>query len=163
VTDATAAAGELLGAAAGDLAVGDADLFRAWHGAATGEPLPAILPQAAQPLLTAMLEALLRVREIDAFSLLVPLVDRVGMPARQRRELLANMYLRRGFLESAADEWIAVVQDLGPDAPALTGLALVAAARELPEDALIFAREATVLDPADEKASLLVRNLELAA
>jgi hypothetical protein len=73
------------------------------------------------------------------------------------------MYLRRGFLESAADEWIAVVQELGPDAAALTGLALVAAARELPEDALIFAREARQLDPADEKASLLVRNLELAA
>jgi hypothetical protein len=39
----------------------------------------------------------------------------------------------------------------------------VAAAREMREDALVFAREATALDPADEKASLLVRNLEFAA
>ena len=31
---------------------------------------------------------------------------RVGLPPRERRELLASMYLRRGFLESAADEWI---------------------------------------------------------
>jgi hypothetical protein len=31
------------------------------------------------------------------------------------------------------------------------------------DDALAFAREATVLDPGHEAASLLVRNLELAA
>src|SRR3954468_21281489 len=47
--------------------------------------------------------------------------------------------------------------------PALTGLALVATARDLREDAPTFAREATVLDPGHEPASLLVRNLELAA
>jgi hypothetical protein len=70
------------------------------------------------------------------------------------------MYLRRGFLESAADEWIGVVQELGPDARAFTGLALVAAARQMPEDALAFAREAAVLDPSDARASLLVQNLE---
>jgi hypothetical protein len=122
-----------------------------------------VLPREAAPLLTATLEALLRVREVDAFGTLVPLVDRVGMPARERRELLASMYLRRGFLESAADEWIGAIQELGPDAPALTGLALVAAARELPEDALVFAREATALDPDDVRATLLVRKLEPAA
>ena len=156
-------AAERLSAAKADLPPAEGDFFGAWLDAAIGRPLPAALPQGAQPLLTATLEALLRVTEVDAFSLLVPLVDRVGMPARQRRELLANIYLRRGFLESAADEWISVVRDLGPDAPALTGLALVAAARQMPEDALVFAREATAIDPADEKASLLVRNLELAA
>ncbi|MEA2449463.1 MAG: hypothetical protein QOG63_1395 [Thermoleophilaceae bacterium] len=163
VSGATDAAAERIARAGEDLMAADAQVFRAWHAAAAGEPLPAVLPQAAQPLLVTTLEALLRVQEIEPFALLVPLVERVGMPARDRRELLANMYLRRGFLESAADEWIAVVQELGPDAAALTGLALVAAARELPEDALIFAREARQLDPADEKASLLVRNLELAA
>jgi len=103
------------------------------------------------------------VREVDTFAQLVPLVDRVGMPARERRELLASMYLRRGFVESAADEWIGVCEEMGPDARALTGLALVAAARELPEDALVFAREANALDPRHEPAALLVRNLEVAA
>ena len=49
-------------------------------------------------------------------------------PARERRELLAAMYLRRGFLESAADEWIAAVQEDGADARALFGLAQVAPA-----------------------------------
>jgi hypothetical protein len=55
------------------------------------------------------------------------------------------------------------VQELGPDAKALTGLALVATARDLPEDALIFAREASQLDPSHAPAAQLVRNLEVAA
>jgi tetratricopeptide (TPR) repeat protein len=163
VTGALDAAAERLDAARADLPAGEAALFSAWLDTAIGRPPPAVLPQDAKGLLSATLEALLRVTEVDSFALLVPLVDRIGMPARERRELLANIYLRRGFLESAADEWIAVVRDLGPDAPALTGLALVAAAKELPDDALMFAREATAIDPSDEKASLLVRNLELAA
>ena len=56
-----------------------------------------------------------------------------------------------------------MVQVFGPDARALTGLGLVAAARDLREDALVFAREAKVLDPSHEPASLLVQNLELVA
>jgi tetratricopeptide (TPR) repeat protein len=114
-------------------------------------------------MLVTALEALLRVREVDAFGLLVPLADRVGLSARDRRELLASMYMRRGYLESAADEWITVIQELGPDAPALTGLALVAKARELPDDALVFAREARELDPGYAAASRLLSSLELAA
>jgi tetratricopeptide (TPR) repeat protein len=152
-----------LDTAVADLPSGEAELFRAWVAASGGEPLPGILPLDAAELLTATLEALLRVQEVDAFGTLVPLVDRVGLPARERRELLASMYMRRGYLESAADEWIAVIQEMGADARALTGLALVAAARDLREDALVFAREATTIDPGHEAASLLVRNLELAA
>jgi tetratricopeptide (TPR) repeat protein len=159
----TDAAGKVLDAAAGDLTADEADLFRAWLAGATGGSLPSVLPQGAAPLLTATLEALLRIEEVDAFGLLVPLVDRVGMPARDRREMLASMYLRRGFLDSAAEEWIGVCHDQGPDAAALTGLALVAAARDMREDALVFAREASELDPGHEAASLLVRNLSLAA
>jgi hypothetical protein len=49
------------------------------------------------------------------------------------------------------------------DAEALTGLALVAAARDMREDALVFAQGAAELDPGHEAASLLVRNLSLAA
>jgi tetratricopeptide (TPR) repeat protein len=141
----------------------DAELFSAWHAAATGGELPAALARQAAPLLAVSLEALLRVEDVDSFGLLVPLIERVGLPARERREALASMYMRRGFLESAADEWIAVCQELGPDAPALTGLALVAAAKELPEDALIFAREARELDPDYIAAARLVDNLEVAA
>jgi tetratricopeptide (TPR) repeat protein len=156
----TGAAGETLAGAAGDLPAADAALFSAWMAAADGGQLPAGLPGDAAPLLFATLEALLRTTQVDAFGLLAPLSERVGMPLRDVRERLASMYLRRGFLESAADEWIAVVQDFGPDAQALTGLALVATARDMRDDALALAREASVLDPSHEAASLLVRNLE---
>jgi tetratricopeptide (TPR) repeat protein len=141
----------------------EAELFSAWQAAAQGGELPAMLPREAAPLLVLSLEALLRVEDVDSFGLLVPLIDRVGLPARDRREALASMYMRRGFLESAADEWIAVCEELGADAPALTGLALVAAAKQLPEDALIFAREAHELDPDYVAAARLVDNLEVAA
>jgi hypothetical protein len=118
--------------------------------------------QAAEMLMMS-LEALLRVQEVDAFGLLVPLLDRVGISLRDRHELLASMYMRRGYLESAADEWISVIQELGADAPALTGLALVAKAREMPDDALVFAREARDMDPGYVAATRLVTSLEVAA
>ena len=56
------------------------------------------------------------------------------------------MYLRRGFLESAADEWIAVAA-ARPDAPAMLGLAQVAFARGFDADALAFAQHAVALEP----------------
>jgi tetratricopeptide (TPR) repeat protein len=146
-----------------ELPAGEGPLFDAWLGAAAGEGLPDALPREAAQMLVTALEALLRVREVDAFGLLVPLVERVGLPARDRSELLASMYMRRGYLESAADEWISVIQELGPDAPALTGLALVAKAREMPDDALVFAREARQLDPGYAAASRLLSSLEVAA
>jgi tetratricopeptide (TPR) repeat protein len=146
-----------------DLPAGEAPLFEAWLSGATGSQLPDALPGESAQMLVTALEALLRVREVDSFGLLVPLIDRVGLSPRDRRELLASMYMRRGYLESAADEWISVIQELGPDAPALTGLALVAKAREMPEDALVFAREARQLDPGYAAASRLVSSLEVAA
>jgi glycosyltransferase involved in cell wall biosynthesis len=145
------------------LPAGEAELFEAWLHAATGKPLPAALPGQSAHTLVMSLEALLRVKEVDAFGMLVPLIERVGLPQRDRRELLASMYMRRGYLESAADEWISVIQELGPDAPALTGLALVAKAREMPDDALVFAREAREIDPGYVAASRLVTSLEVAA
>jgi tetratricopeptide (TPR) repeat protein len=157
------AAREVLARSREELLPGEAPLFDAWLGAAGGDPLPDVLPRESAQMLVTSLEALLRVREVDAFGLLVPLVDRVGLSARDRSELLASMYMRRGYLESAADEWIAVIQELGPDAPALTGLALVAKAREMPDDALVFAREARQLDPGYAAASRLLSSLEVAA
>jgi tetratricopeptide (TPR) repeat protein len=157
------AAGAALERGRDELLPGEAELFTAWYSVARGGELPATLAREAAPMLVMSLEALLRVREVDAFGLLVPLIDRVGLPDRERRELLASMYMRRGYLESAADEWIAAIQELGPDAPALTGLALVAAAREMPDDALVFAREARQLDPGYAAASRLVHSLEVAA
>jgi hypothetical protein len=106
---------------------------------------------ATEPLFL-MLEALLRVTDVDAFATLVGLVDALPLTDRERRERLAQLYLRRGFLESAADEWIAVVSDGAPDADALAGLGWVAVGRALPEDALLFAQEALSLDPGHPSA-----------
>jgi tetratricopeptide (TPR) repeat protein len=119
---------------------------------------PATLPLAAVPLLAVALEALLRVQEVDAFGLLVPLLDRCPIDPRERRELLAGMYLRRGFLASAAEEWMAVCERV-PDARALVGLASVAAAQGMADDALTFAREARALDPEDMRATRLLERL----
>jgi hypothetical protein len=83
----------------------------------------------------------------------------VPLPARERRELLALTYFRRGFLESAADEWVAAVQEQGPDARALIGLAQVAYARELPDDAVVFATEAQTLEPGHQGAARLLAAL----
>jgi tetratricopeptide (TPR) repeat protein len=163
VSGETDAAASVLARARAELPVGEAELFDAWLSAASGKPLPEALPGQAAHMLTMSLEALLRVREVDSFGLLVPLVERVGLSLRDRHELLASMYMRRGYLESAADEWISVIQELGPDAPALTGLALVAKAREMPDDALVFAREARQIDPGYAAASRLVTSLEVAA
>jgi tetratricopeptide (TPR) repeat protein len=156
-------AARVLERARGEMLAGEPELFGAWLGAVRGEGLPETLPVASANMLVTTLEALLRLREVDAFGILVPLIERVGLPPRDRRELLASMYMRRGYLESAADEWISVIQELGPDAPAFTGLALVAKAREMPEDALVFAREARALDPGYAAASQLLTRLEPAA
>jgi tetratricopeptide (TPR) repeat protein len=130
----------------------DAELYRAWaaaiRGAASG-PLPAECGQTAVRLL----EAVLRVTEIDAFAPLLEVFGRVQLPERERRELLATMYLRRGFLESAADEWIAVATTR-PDASAMLGLAQVALARGFDSDAIGFAAEAVRLEPEFEGARI---------
>jgi hypothetical protein len=67
------------------------------------------------------------------------------------------MYLRRGFLDSAADEWIAACEQEGPDAPALVGLAQIALARGLSEDAKTFAEEALAIDPGNGVARAAVQ------
>jgi tetratricopeptide (TPR) repeat protein len=131
----------------------DADLYRAWATVIRGGQPPAALGTAAAPTAVRMLEALLRVTETQAFTTLLGVFGRVQLPERQRRELLATMYLRRGFLESAADEWIAVATTQ-PDASAMLGLAQVALARGFDQDAVDFAAEAVRLEPQFEGARI---------
>ncbi|MBB4661018.1 tetratricopeptide repeat-containing glycosyltransferase family 2 protein [Conexibacter arvalis] len=153
-------AAEVLAATA-SLAPGDRELFQSWLALADGgEPPVAQLPAAALPLLAVTLEALLRVEEVDAFGQLVALVERTPLPPRERRELLADMYLRRGFLASAAEEWMAVCSEDPRDVRALVGIAQAAAAQGMTEEALDFAREAHALDPEDARAARLLQRLE---
>ena len=120
-------------------------VFAAWHDARTGGEAVRSLPAEAAELTLTMLEALIRLQAFDAFATLLPVADGLALPRRERRERLARMYLRRGYLESAADEWVAAVEEGGPDVPALAGLAEVAAARGMTEDAELLAREAEAL------------------
>ena len=138
-------------------------LLGAWCAAVAGDvPAPALPTDAAAPAIV-MLEALARVEAFDAFELLVGRYQTVDMPARDKREALAGLYLRRGFLESAADEWIAACEDDGVDAAALLGLAQVAWARGLDDDAVVFAREARELEPEHAGAARLLEHLGAAA
>jgi tetratricopeptide (TPR) repeat protein len=133
--------------------------FHAWRAAAGGEESLEALPMESVPLLGVLLEALLRVREVDAFAKLLPVLDAVALPGREKRELLGMIYLRRGFLESAADEWVAACEESGPDPRALLGLAQVAYARDMREDALVFASEASAMDPHNAGAARLLEAL----
>ena len=145
-----------------ELPAPDARLFEGWLALSRGEE-PQVLPAEAAELLFTVLEALLRLVDVDAFARLLPLAERLPIRARERREALAALYLRRGYLDSTADEWIAACHEGGPDVAALVGLAQVASAKELPADALTFAREARALDPQHPIAGRLVEHLEAAA
>ncbi len=118
-------------------------VFAAWRG---GDTAPAKVPAAAAPLLTVMLEALARLEDFDGFERLAGVVELLDLPWREQRELLAGVYYRRGFLESAANEWFGVVERLGgPDERALLGMALLAEAQGLHEDARTLRDEAASL------------------
>jgi hypothetical protein len=95
-----------------------------------------------------MLEALARLEDFDGFERLAGVAEALDLPWRERRELLAGVYLRRGFLDSAAAEWIAAVEAEGPDARAMHGLARIADARGFAEDAAVFRAEAAELEGA---------------
>jgi tetratricopeptide (TPR) repeat protein len=136
-----AAADATTRAARRGLPAAELDLFAAW---AASMAYPALDPTVVDSLAT-MLEALLRVEEFEAFEALLPALAATGLPARRRHSLLAEIYLRRGFLESAADEWAASCEEEGPDTEALAGLARVATARGLTEDAQIFEKGAEEL------------------
>jgi tetratricopeptide (TPR) repeat protein len=166
---ARAAAGDIPGltsaidrAAARRVPAHDVELYRAWRAALEGSPLPARLPAAAAAGAITALEALLRVLDVDAFSVLHSLVELLDIDPRERREAVAQMYLHRGFLDSAADEWIAAAAD-GPDARAYVGLAQVALAQGLHEDARTLGLEALAVDPANADASRLCEALAKAA
>jgi tetratricopeptide (TPR) repeat protein len=123
------------------------DLYSAWLAQQRGEA--AVPPVEGLALLSLMLESLLRVQDFESFESLLPLLERLPIAQRERRELLAQMYLRRGFLRSAGREWMAVCE-LEPDARALAGLAQVALGNGQAETAHAFATHALSLDPSNE-------------
>jgi glycosyltransferase involved in cell wall biosynthesis len=147
---------EELAAALADAPLADAEraLLELWHTAVDGGTVDGSLPADALPVAVTFLEALLKVGEFDAFEQLHGLYARIEVDAATRSELLAAIYFRRGFLDSAADEWIASFQT-EPAAGALLGLAHVASAKGLADDALAFCTEALALEPESTDALAL--------
>jgi len=111
----------------------------------SGAEATGALPAAAAAPILIMLDALARLQAFEAFADLVAVLDTVAIPWRRRREALADVYLRHGYADSAGEEWLAVCERDGVDAPILRGLAAVATARGLDEDARVFAAEADAL------------------
>ncbi|HTA13496.1 MAG TPA: glycosyltransferase [Solirubrobacteraceae bacterium] len=139
------------------------DLLIAWDqlarsGATAISPAPA-----AVPLLAVMLEALLRVQDFEVFETLHGLWQRTPLSPQERRHTLAEMYLRRGFLASAAEEWMAVAQEDPSDAQALLGLARVAATRGMAREAADFAGAALAQDPQSQAAANLLAEVRTEA
>jgi hypothetical protein len=119
-------------------------VFVAWRGG--DDAARDRVPAAAAPLVAVMLEALARLEDFDGFERLAGVVELLDLPWRDQRELLAGVYYRRGFLESAANEWFGVVERLGgPDERALLGMALLAEAQGLDDDARTLRDEAATL------------------
>jgi tetratricopeptide (TPR) repeat protein len=131
------------------------DLFIGWQQLARSGHTTIALTAKLVPQLEVMLEALLRVAHFEAFEVLLGLLERSPLPQRERRELLAAMYLRRGFIASAAREWMAVCNET-PDTRALLGLARVSAAAGMQREVHDFAVAALAKDPTNEEAKALL-------
>lgn len=153
--DVQGTAGALERASAAGMQAEELDLFVAWNELATCGCTAIALSREALAPLAVMLEALLRVQDFEAFEALHGLLERCPLGERERRELLAEMYLRRGFVAAAAEEWMAVCRRQ-PDAEALLGLARAAAAGGMPREASEFAQAALARDPDNELAASLL-------
>jgi tetratricopeptide (TPR) repeat protein len=131
------------------------DLFRAWGQLASSGETAIELAAEAVAQLAVMLEALLRVHDFKSFEALLGVFQRSPIGERERRELLAEMYMRRGFAASAAEQWMAVCHE-EPDVRALLGLARVAAARGMAREAGDFAGAVLSRDPNNRLAASLL-------
>ncbi len=126
----------------------DKVVLRAWAARRAGDRTPAEgLERRAIDHMTPILDALLRLGAGDAFADLVELLPETGIDRRTQHEVLAMLLLRRGLTELAGEEWIAAVNEDGPDAAAYAGLAEVARMQGLLDDARTLAQEALTLEP----------------
>ncbi len=140
------------------LSTSEREVFAAWLELADGGAAPRRLSVASIPLLGTILETVLRSHDFVTFETLAKLLGASALPRREQQELLAGMYLRHGFLASAAQEWMGAC-DGGGDTRAFLGLAQVAAAHGHAEDAAVFAAEAIRHDPANRPAHDLLTRL----
>ncbi len=134
-------AGAALARAQGSgMSTAELDLFAAWFDLTGARQVEVELAEETLGMLETILEALLRVHEFEVFEVALGLIERTALPARERRELLGELYLRRGFAASAAQEWLAVCGEQPEDVRALFGLARVAERQGMVREAQDFAQ-----------------------
>jgi tetratricopeptide (TPR) repeat protein len=138
------------------------DLLSAWFDLAGAKQVEVDLDDEALGLLETILEALLRVHEFEVFEVALGLVERTSLSARERRELLGELYLRRGFAASAAQEWLAVCGEQPEDVRALFGLARVAERQDMAREARDFALAALAVAPEHAGAAAILERLDVA-
>ncbi|HLJ03327.1 MAG TPA: glycosyltransferase [Solirubrobacteraceae bacterium] len=134
------------------------DVFSRWAALSAGQPLDGPLAIGGTPLLGVILERLLALHEFETFELLLPALIGSELPRREQQELLGGLYLRYGFLQSAAREWLTVCES-APDSRAFVGLARVALAHGSEADAATFAAQALTLDGSSAPARELLEAL----
>ncbi|MDQ8045004.1 MAG: glycosyltransferase [Solirubrobacteraceae bacterium] len=136
-----------------ELPEADRAVLRAWAVAAGGPGEAPKLDRTAVDSITPMMDGLLRLGAADAFADLVGVLSTTGIGRRTEHEVLATLLLRRGLPEMAGDEWIAAVEESGPDSAAFAGLAECARLRGMDEDARNLASAALELEPGQKLAT----------
>ena len=105
-------------------------VFAAWQAVRSGAAAPAALPAAGRGARSSSCSTRWRAcRPSMPSRTSWPCSRPSPCPWRERRQALAELYLRHGYADSAAEEWLAACEQGGVDAPALRGLAAVAVAR----------------------------------
>jgi glycosyltransferase involved in cell wall biosynthesis/thioredoxin-like negative regulator of GroEL len=136
-----------------DLDEAEQDVLRAWTARRTGVGEVPALDRASIDRMTPLLDSLLRLGAADAFADLLSLLPETGVDHRTQHEIVGTLFLRRGLAELAAEEWIAAINETGPDAAAYAGLAEAARLQGLLDDAKTLAAEALNLEPDNPLAS----------
>jgi tetratricopeptide (TPR) repeat protein len=139
----------------------ECSVFETWAAIAAGGEVPGELSAAGAPLLSVLLETLLRGRDAERFEALLPALERSRLEPRERHEMLAELYLSHGLLARAAQEWMAAAEPQ-PDARSLFGLARVAERHGMADDAASLATGALELDPQCAPAAQLLDRVNTA-
>jgi tetratricopeptide (TPR) repeat protein len=156
--DSETVAALLRRAASTGLSAAEGAVFETWAATAQGATDTTPVPVAGAPLLAVILETLLRGADGERFVALLPVLERSRLPRREQRELLAQMYLKAGLVDRAAQEWLTAASE-APDVRSMVGLAQVALAQGMAQDAANFATAALELDPASAQAKALLSAL----
>jgi tetratricopeptide (TPR) repeat protein len=99
-----------------------------------------------------LLESVLKLQQFDAAQGLIRLYYNAAISIAERTLIMAPIYARQGFLNSAAECWLEWIDQDGPQADSLVGLAYISRAEERYEEALALAQDAVTMDPGHEEA-----------